>query len=113
MYKYCYKAQDFINFWCGKLKLPTLWVKLADRHYKKRPGAICIKSSTIILWQDYIEDREKFVKVLLHELVHWMLYWRYKDNRYKDELQVIKITDLLFKKYYPIYWSKNAKENKS
>lgn len=108
MYKHCDKAQDFIDLWCAKLQLPTVWVKFDAEDRKNRPGAVCIAESTIILWERHIEDRKKFVKVLLHELSHWLLYWRHKDNKYKNELRVIKIADCLLKEYYPSYWSKNA-----
>ena len=108
MYKHCDKAQDFIDLWCAKLQLPTVWVKFDAVDRMRRPGAICADGSTIILWERHIESRGKFVKVLLHELSHWLLYWRYKDNRYMAERQVIKITDCLLKEYYPSYWRKNA-----
>lgn len=108
MYKHCDKAQDFIDLWCAKLRLPTIRVMVANRQRKGKLGAICVTESRIILWQEHIEDRKIFVKVLLHELSHWLLYWRHKDNRYKDEMRVIKITDYLLKEYYPSYWRKNA-----
>jgi len=101
-YKHCNKAQDFVNYWTTKLKLPTIWVKVVN-NFRHTEGAIHPDSSVIILSSDLISNRRKFVKVLLHELSHWWLYWERKNRDYMDEFQAIELTEILINYYYPSY----------
>jgi hypothetical protein len=104
-YRYCQKATGFVNLWTTYLKLPTLFVKIANasKTNSKKAGII-IESHTIVLWKNNIPDRKKFVLILLHEIAHWWYYWNYKNKFYKDESKVIKLSYSWLYKHYPSYW---------
>lgn len=102
MYEYCDKAQDFVNEWTTRLRLPTIWVKVLNK--KDFTAGIIPDSSVILINPETIDDRQVFVTALLHEICHWWHYWKFNDNKYEDESRVISVTADWIRQYYPSYF---------
>lgn len=103
MYKYCNKAQDFVNEWNARLGLPELTVKLCPGN-DSYGMYCCATKARIDLYPRTIKDREDFVSGLLHEICHWWYYNRFKDSRWMSEERVMILEAYLLREFYPSYF---------